>query len=65
MRYYRVSLARRTQANEGDGFAPDRLLDYLLPFQRSLVDWSVRMGRAAIFAMELLRFRGRQTTGPP
>ncbi len=32
------------------GFAPDSLPDFLFPFQRDLVDWALRKGRAAIFA---------------
>jgi hypothetical protein len=32
------------------GFEPEWLPDFLFPFQRSLVEWSVRKGRAAIFA---------------
>jgi len=33
-----------------DGFAPVYMPDFLFDFQASLVDWSVRKGRAAIFA---------------
>jgi hypothetical protein len=43
-------LERRKQANEGSGFDPDYMPDYLFPFQEALVAWSVRMGRAAVFA---------------
>lgn len=43
-------LLRKQQANEGNGFEPEYLPDYLFPFQHTLVDWSVRMGRAALFA---------------
>ena len=47
---YEQFLARKTQTNEGDGFEPLWIPDWLFPFQESLVDWSVRMGRAALFA---------------
>jgi len=32
------------------GFAPEFMPDILFPFQRSLVEWSTRKGRSAIFA---------------
>jgi hypothetical protein len=31
------------------GFAPLFMPDYLMPFQASLVDWAIRLGRAALF----------------
>jgi hypothetical protein len=34
----------------GDGFDPVWMPDFLFDFQRHLVDWAVRRGRAAIFA---------------
>ena len=47
---YAEFLAARAQVTEGDGFEPLWMPDFLFPFQRSLVDWAVRQGRAAIFA---------------
>jgi len=47
---YGAFLARKAQHNTGDGFEPTWLPDWLFGFQRVLVDWSIRMGRAAIFA---------------
>jgi hypothetical protein len=32
------------------GFEPERMPDFLFDFQRILVDWAIRKGRAAIFA---------------
>lgn len=46
---YAEFLARRAQANAGDGFEPEWLPDFLYPFQRDLVAWAVQMGRAALF----------------
>jgi hypothetical protein len=47
---YSDFLKAKTQANTGDGFEPLVMPDHLYDFQRSLVEWSVRMGRDAIFA---------------
>lgn len=47
---YADYLAARVQSGTGDGFAPNWMPDFLFPFQRHLLDWSVRMGRAATFA---------------
>jgi hypothetical protein len=47
---YADFLTSKSQYGNGDGFEPTFMPDYLFPFQRGLVDWSVRMGRAAIFA---------------
>lgn len=46
---YSAFLERRTQAEDG-GFAPKKLPDYLFDFQRALVEWSLRKGRAAVYA---------------
>jgi hypothetical protein len=46
---YSDFLARRAQRS-GSGFEPSRLPDWLFPFQRAMVTWAVRQGRAAIFA---------------
>ncbi len=50
MSTYAEFLERKTQLGGMHGFEPDWVPDFLFPFQQSLVDWSVRKGRAAIFA---------------
>ncbi len=40
----------KTQQVDGAGFAPRALPSWLYDFQAALVDWSLRKGRAAIFA---------------
>ena len=47
---YAAFIAAKTQVTDGDGFEPEWVPDFLFPFQRDLVTWAVRMGRAAIFA---------------
>lgn len=47
---YADFLASKSQAAQMAGFEPTFLPSFLYPFQRSLVDWSVRSGRAAMFA---------------
>ena len=47
---YADFLASRTQLRNEHGFEPLWIPDFLFDFQRSLVDWSVRKGRAALFA---------------
>ena len=47
---YAEFLARRARLGDGSGFEPTWLPEVLFPFQRHLVDWSLRMGRAALFA---------------
>jgi hypothetical protein len=47
---YAEFLSRKTQLADADGFEPEWLPDFLFGFQRMLVEWSVRQGRAAIFA---------------
>lgn len=47
---YADFLARKTQLGGDHGFAPTWLPDQLFDFQRHLVEWAVRRGRAAIFA---------------
>jgi hypothetical protein len=47
---YQEFLAAKAQADSGTGFAPSWIPDVLFPLQRHLVDWAVRMGRAAILA---------------
>ena len=47
---YADFLRARSQLNAGHGFEPTGLPDHLFDFQRELVTWAVRHGRAAIFA---------------
>lgn len=47
---YQEFLARKSQLDSGDGFDPVFMPDFLFDFQRHLVEWSLRKGRAAIFA---------------
>jgi hypothetical protein len=47
---YREFLARKAQWDDASGFDPVWLPDWLFGFQVHLVDWAVRMGRAALFA---------------
>lgn len=50
MSTYAEFLARKAQLDSGDGFEPAWMPDFLFDFQRDLVDWSIRQGRAALFA---------------
>jgi len=47
---YQSFLREKTQLGCGDGFEPIEIPEFLFPFQRHLVDWAIRQGRAAIFA---------------
>lgn len=47
---YAVFLERKTHLAGDFGFEPSVMPDFLFPFQRALVEWAVRKGRAAIFA---------------
>ena len=47
---YERFLTSKAQITTRDGFAPTFLPSALMDFQGSLVEWSVEMGRAAIFA---------------
>lgn len=47
---YRDFLAKKSQHNVGSGFEPVWMPDCLFDFQRHLVEWAIRRGRAAIFA---------------
>src|SRR5213596_3307239 len=47
---YLIFLQRKSQLDCDSGFAPLWLPDFLFDFQKALVDWAVRKGRAAIFA---------------
>jgi hypothetical protein len=47
---YDAFLSAKTQGGADAGFAPLWVPDFLFDFQRAMVEWSVRKGRAAIFA---------------
>jgi len=47
---YDTFLDRKTQGYGDAGVDPPWVPDFLFPFQRAVVEWSVRKGRAAIFA---------------
>jgi superfamily II DNA or RNA helicase len=47
---YSAFLETKRQLGAGHGFEPLWMPDFLFPFQRDLVDWTLRRGRAAIFA---------------
>lgn len=47
---YADFLAGKSQLGTFDGFEPIWMPDFLFDFQRSLVDWAIRKGKAAIFA---------------
>ena len=47
---YGTFIERKTQLDGDHGFDPAWMPDFLFPFQRSLVEWATRKGRAAIFA---------------
>ena len=47
---YRSFVANKCHAGESHGFAPSWVPDSLFDFQRHLVDWTCRRGRAATFA---------------
>jgi hypothetical protein len=46
---YASFLDRKAQIGSRDGFDPVWMPDYLFDFQRSMVEWSLQQGRAAIF----------------
>lgn len=50
MSSYSEFLARKSQLGENAGFDPVFMPDFLFDFQRAIVEWAVRKGRAAIFA---------------
>ena len=47
---YAAFLDLKTQLGSFDGFEPVFMPDFLFDFQKALVDWAVRKGKAAIFA---------------
>jgi len=50
MTSYQAFLDNKSQGGVMDGFEPEWMPDFLFDFQRQLVDWSTRKGKAAIFA---------------
>jgi hypothetical protein len=44
---YAEFIERKKQLDGDDGFEPRLLPDFLFAFQRALVDWAARKGRAA------------------
>ena len=47
---YQAYIAARAQLANAGGFEPSDLPGHLFDFQRVIVEWAVRQGRAAIFA---------------
>src|SRR6478736_1156955 len=47
---YREFLEKKARLGDPHGFEPVFMPDYLFDFQKFLVEWAVRKGRAAIFA---------------
>lgn len=47
---YREFLEKKSRLGDPHGFEPVFMPDYLFDFQKSLVEWAIRKGRAAIFA---------------
>ena len=47
---YDVFIEGKKQMGGEFGFAPTFMPEFLFPFQQSLVEWSLRKGRAAVFA---------------
>ena len=47
---YQQFIDRKSQLGSDDGFEPLWIPDFLFDFQKHLTEWSVRKGRAAIFA---------------
>jgi hypothetical protein len=47
---YAVYLNRKTQLKNEHGFSPVFMPDFLFDFQKSVVEWAVTQGRAAVFA---------------
>lgn len=47
---YQDYLSSRSQRGAEHGFAPVFMPDFLFDFQKHVVDWAVRKGRAAVFA---------------
>ena len=43
-------LVRKSHIGGDSGFAPLWMPDFLYPFQSALADWSIRKGKAAVYA---------------
>lgn len=50
MSEYADFLDRKAQLGQSSGFDPVWMPEFLFPFQRSLTEWAIRKGRAALFA---------------
>lgn len=50
MKDYREFIERKSQCGANAGFEPVWMPDFLFDFQKSLVEWGIRKGLAAIFA---------------
>lgn len=50
MSAYAEFIERKLRRDPESGFVPTEIADALYPFQRELTEWSLRRGRAAIFA---------------
>ena len=50
MSEYHDFIARKSQSSNDTGFDPVWMPDFLFDFQKALVEWSLRKGKAAIFA---------------
>ncbi len=50
MNRYQDFIERKSQSGQANGFEPVWMPEFLFDFQKSLVEWAVRRGRAAIFA---------------
>lgn len=46
---YAEFLERKTQLGQDAGFEPNFIPDFLFPFQKAMIEWSVRKGRGALF----------------
>ncbi len=47
---YDEFLTRKSQVGTASGFEPIWMPEFLFDFQKALVDWAIRKGRAAVFA---------------
>lgn len=47
---YAEFLERKSQVGTASGFEPLWMPEFLFPFQRAMLDWAIRKGRAGIFA---------------
>src|SRR5687768_13237625 len=50
MMNYSAFLTNKAQLSANAGFKPHVLPDFLFDFQKALLEWAIRKGRAAIFA---------------